>query len=199
MYCKECGKKISSDSRYCMYCGEFLNYSQQRDDSSPSDNKATSLKNKKINKPKYDSEYQKRYDAAIVGAVIFFINFFLIVTGTYHEYGEDGLAVMSILNLIWRIGVIVWVLSIANEQNRNTFGWAVYAFFIPNIALINIGLLRRIIINDRIGNSGYETGGNIGSTGWQCPNCYEINYQSTSCSNCRYKINPQTSIKPRAL
>lgn len=47
--------------------------------------------------------------------------------------------------MFWRIFVTIWIVKIAKRQNRNTTGWGVFAFLIPNLALIIIGLLRKLI------------------------------------------------------
>jgi purine-cytosine permease-like protein len=36
------------------------------------------------------------------------------------------------------------VVNIAKKQNRNTFYWGVFAFFLPYLAMIIIGLLKKL-------------------------------------------------------
>lgn len=50
----------------------------------------------------------------------------------------------AVINLIYRILITFWVTSIAKRQNRDTLGWGVFAFFLPTLALIIIGFLKRL-------------------------------------------------------
>ncbi|MFW5774334.1 MAG: hypothetical protein ACOCWD_06600 [Tangfeifania sp.] len=54
MYCKECGKKIDNDSKYCKFCGKAQHEKQNLDVENPF---AESIEDRELNKlefPVYD-------------------------------------------------------------------------------------------------------------------------------------------------
>lgn len=52
--------------------------------------------------------------------------------------------IAGILSFIYRIVATIWVSNIAKGQNRDTFGWGIFAFFLPTLALIVIGFQRKL-------------------------------------------------------
>lgn len=160
MYCKECGKQIQDDSKFCSYCGKMQ--SSKIADSIASNlltkdiNQTTSPQEKKeiVNdnhsernkKLKYDETYNNEYEASIIGGIVITVNIFLLASGIYSNWIEtnrDFYAVFSIVNSVWRIFVAVWIYNIAKRQNRVVFSWVLFGLIIPNLALLIIGLLRK--------------------------------------------------------
>jgi len=164
MYCKECGKQIADDSKFCRYCGT----KQEHDNSSLAETissnpkeinvnlsfnrkvKADSLKiEPAIQTSKYDESYERETVATIVGIILILANLILLLTNAYSVLADSSiLPFVGIINLVWRIIVTVWVVNIARRQNRSTDGWGVFAFLIPNLALIIVGLLKKLKGND---------------------------------------------------
>jgi len=167
MYCKECGKQISEDSKFCRYCGTKQDGELSPDDftvvNHPKDinvnisfgkkekiDKVNSVSEINPDKPKYDESYEREIEATIVGVIIIIINFVVLIVKNNSGQTDSSIfyPLLVIINLLWRIIVTVWVVNIANRQNRNAGGWGVFAFFIPNLALIIIGLLKKLRVED---------------------------------------------------
>jgi len=95
---------------------------------------------------KYDISYTKETEATVYGVMLFIamgiINF-LISNGVI-EIGTDIRPLFAIGLLILRIWITVVVVNIASRQNRNSTGWGWFAFFLPSIALIVIGQLKKL-------------------------------------------------------
>lgn len=185
MYCKECGKEIDNDSKYCSYCGTKQPLKNMPSNSPEIDTRsATSTqnidislsfdrpKNKEIIEPvkveKYDLTYQGDFDATITGIIVVIINLvILLVVRIDDPYDQQVFtAIAALINIIWRIIATVWVVNIAKRQNREHVGWGFFAFFIPNLALIIIGSLKKLLrpsplseskdlssISDEVGNT----------------------------------------------
>jgi hypothetical protein len=175
MFCKSCGNKIDDDSKFCSYCGTKqsetykqtsvnieelvqekaqtvnLNLSFGRQTNS---NQETS---KIYKEPKYDPTYLKQTDATLIGSIILVSSLLLLVFKPFkfddiNSYNQFR-AITSIVALILRIFITVWVVNIAKEQNRETSGWGFFAFFLPSIALIIIGQQKKIFAKFEIDNS----------------------------------------------
>lgn len=185
MYCKECGKEINNDSKYCSYCGMKQSLKNIPSNSPEIDTRsATSTRNFDISlsfgKPKkkeiiesvkvekYDRTYQGDSDATITGIIIVIISLvILLVVRIDDPYDQQVFtAIAALVNIIWRIIATVWVVNIAKRQNREHVGWGFFAFFIPNLALIIIGSLKKLLrpsplseskdlssISDEVGNT----------------------------------------------
>lgn len=91
-----------------------------------------------ISNLKYDPTYKKESDATFIGIVLLIINNVII----YSDTTIVGPSVVFV-SLILRIIITVWVVNIADRQNRNTSGWGVFAFVFPSFALIIIGRLKK--------------------------------------------------------
>jgi len=98
----------------------------------------------------YDLTYEKESDAEIAGILLLAIPFGIRLSGmlTFEdlENYNKAYAILTIVALITRIVVTIWVINIAKRQNRNITTWGFFTFFLPGIALISIGLLRRLKI-----------------------------------------------------
>ncbi|MAL59711.1 MAG: hypothetical protein CMC14_06665 [Flavobacteriaceae bacterium] len=113
-----------------------------------------SIKNVNINqvpRPKssntYDLTYKKETDATFFGILLIVLPIINGITKTItFEKIESyylGTAIIAIILFVLRVLVTVWVVNIANRQNRNTTVWGWFAFLLPSIALIIIGLLKK--------------------------------------------------------
>lgn len=154
MYCKICGKQIDKDSVFCSYCGskqssnsENISTSKiQMDNQSVIESKPTANqpihKEHTIEVDKYDSSYEKEVEATRVGLYLIIINFVLLYTGVLKD--AVVYSVILALSLILRVFILIWCYNIAKRQNRNLFGWVLFSFFLPSIALIIIGQLQKI-------------------------------------------------------
>ena len=97
---------------------------------------------------KYDSSYKKETNAITIGIIFFIISLALAVFQPFtfddKKYYYEYRSITAIIILVYRIFVAVWVVDIAKRQNRDTTGWGWFAFFMPTLALIIIGLLRKL-------------------------------------------------------
>ncbi len=89
---------------------------------------------------KFDPTYKKETEATVFGFILLIIPIILNLTGAI-TLERTTLAVVA---LILRIIVTIVVINIATRQNRNSIGWGWFAFFFPSIALIIIGLLKKL-------------------------------------------------------
>ena len=102
-------------------------------------------KAKPILNPKYNYSQKKTSWATWLGIIIF-ISGFLIYAGNYHSNNLKYFSweAVAIGLLILRIFVVDLVVNIADGQNRNTYLWGWFAFFLPSISLIIIGQLHSL-------------------------------------------------------
>jgi len=102
----------------------------------------------KLTAPSNSSDYIKESEATVIGILFLLSPVILKLTGVFTFESEESYnqarAFTAIASLIMRIFVTVWVVGIANRQNRNSNGWGWFAFFLPSIALIVIGLLNKL-------------------------------------------------------
>lgn len=95
---------------------------------------------------------EKRYPEATavgIGLIIVTIVVFIIIKNTsftLDSYNQFR-AISSIISLILRITIIIWIVNMAKEMERDKFGWGAFAFFLPSIALIFIGQKKGKVIN----------------------------------------------------
>ncbi len=168
MFCKSCGNKIDDDSQFCSYCGTkqskinkvvFENENVIEQEKSKTNNLKNSLDLQNNTKPdkslnnvdnesKYDPTYSKETEATIVGTLILVSLLLCLIFQPFEfnniESYNQFRAISSIVSLIFRFLIVIWVVNIAKRQNRKTFGWGLFAFFFPSISLIIIGLLKKI-------------------------------------------------------
>lgn len=180
MFCKSCGNKIDDDSQFCSFCGTKqseinkpilenteaivqdeaktvnVNLSFGRQNNTKTNQKT----GKECDEPKYDPTYSKETDATTVGVVILVSSLLLVIFQPFrfediNSYNEFR-AIFSIGALVLRIFITIWVINIAKRQNRETFGWGLFAFFLPSIALIIIGQQKKIFakfdVNNKLSN-----------------------------------------------
>lgn len=97
-------------------------------------------------KSKYDYSYKKESEATVVGILLMIVNLLLILLVRFEdEYFQQMVAaIFALLSLVLRILITIWCVNIARRQNRNSGGWGVFAFFTPTLALVIIGLLRKL-------------------------------------------------------
>ena len=95
---------------------------------------------------KYDLSYKKESEATVVGILLMVANLLLLIFVRFEdEYSQQVFAAIFALgSLVLRIFITVWCVNIARRQNRDSIGWGIFAFFTPTLALIIIGLLRKL-------------------------------------------------------
>ncbi|MEI8224681.1 MAG: zinc ribbon domain-containing protein [Bacteroidota bacterium] len=163
MYCKECGKQIDNASKFCSYCGTKQSINQvsenkidlsTKPDPIPQ-NVNISLSFKKANDKsksdeikvdKYDRTYKGDSSATVVASILMIIILIISLIVKFDNQYDYAvyLVIGVVLNIIWRIVATFWTVDIAKRQNRDTIGWGFFAFFIPNLALFIIGLLKKL-------------------------------------------------------
>lgn len=152
MFCKSCGKQIDNDSVFCSFCGTRLSDIHKPNSENfvaTQDGKTlnVNLSFEKPKQPRYDPTYEKENGATIFGVVLLVISLILVSVGSFKFEDEISYRQFKVFTsigaLVLRIVVIVFVVDIAKRQNREPFGWGVLSFFLPSIALIIIGQLRK--------------------------------------------------------
>jgi hypothetical protein len=126
------------------------------------------LPNKRTNEPEnsvkikltstsISNDYTKESEATFIGVVLLLTPIIIKLSGALNfdteESYNQGRAFIAIGSLVIRIFVTVWVVSIANRQNRNSNGWGWFAFFFPSISLIVIGQLNKLPLKINIDSS----------------------------------------------
>lgn len=105
--------------------------------------------NKQKNDSTHDLTYKREIEATIFGLFLFIIPLFIsLFFKEYRFHSKTELnqfrVLFSIIGLIVRLGVVFWVGTIANRQNRAVKTWKWFSFFLPSISLIIIGLLKKL-------------------------------------------------------
>lgn len=167
MFCKYCGRKIDDDSLFCAFCGvkqSFTNRptvdiktsAEAKDEIEPAVREKSSsqvqprlfAENIQAKNSKYDNSYVKENDALYFGIFLLMISLIIAVVRPIKFESEDSYnqfgVIISIGALFLRIIVVIWVVNIAKRQNREYFGWGIFAFILPSIALIVIGQLKKL-------------------------------------------------------
>jgi len=98
---------------------------------------------------KYDLSYERDSTPTIIGIAIIVLSvvfYFVSGSGNNQDYEKvaQTRAILSVISLLLRIGVTIWVVDIAKKLNRDTVGWGFLGFFFPSIALIIIGQKRKL-------------------------------------------------------
>lgn len=99
--------------------------------------------NKQISPTKdgdYDYSFPKYEAATILGIIVLIATFFLILDKPKNDESNNQLLILGII----RMFCAYYAFYIATRLNRAKFGWAIFAFIIPSIALIIIGRLRKL-------------------------------------------------------
>lgn len=163
MYCKNCGKIIDADSVFCSFCGtkqSELNKTILSDskESIPLEAKTVNVnltlglpsfkkeREGKVKIEKYDLGYKKESEATFVGILVLIgsIGFIVVSQNQNNAHVDAATAqVLGLIGVVTRICLIIWCVKIAQRQNRNTFGWGFFSFFLPSIALIIIGQTKK--------------------------------------------------------
>ena len=159
MFCKKCGQTIDDDSIYCSYCGTKQSSVLTNDNVSPIIDSKTvnvnlsfgrpSAPNEQIEKvkiEKFDSTYSKETEASIVGIISLILSFVILISAGFNN--PELARVISIAGLLLRIFYTIWCVNIAKRQNRDASTWGLFAFFLPSLALIIVGQLRKLKNNN---------------------------------------------------
>lgn len=157
MYCKNCGKQIDNDSNFCSYCGtkqtiQMVDIDTQVDAKTVNVNltfgrqNSPKQKSEAIAVEKYDTSYQRESDATVVGVTLMTVNFGVLLFGGIKD--EAVYSTVLIFGFLLRIILTIYCTNIAKRQNRDTFGWGFFALILPSLALIIIGLLRKLKNNN---------------------------------------------------
>lgn len=164
MYCKSCGKQIDIDSIFCSFCGakqstelkpKFQDYNNNHIITEVNHTVINDEANRNlVNHVKYDPTYKKENDALTFGIVLLIISLIIAVVGPIKFEDSESYSQFrtfaTLASLIIRISIAVWVVNIAKRQNRETFGWGLFAFFLPSIALIIISTMKKLFANIEI-------------------------------------------------
>lgn len=106
---------------------------------------------------KFDLSYKKETEATFFGILLLIIPIILskieIFTFETVESFNQGKSIIAIISLVLRVLITVWVVNIATRQNRNSTSWGWFAFFLPSIALIVIGLLKKLKLKIELNDS----------------------------------------------
>lgn len=146
MYCKNCGKLIPENSRYCQFCGERQYTKQQYHIDLIQkfyQSKAT-LNEKRIEKKRIKEELRKeKYDSTFEqdkrymkwGIALIIVNILLYVLGI-------GALLLGLL--VRFIAARQVSLYAFDELNRSKGGWWFFAFLLPGLALIIVNYTKKI-------------------------------------------------------
>ena len=103
------------------------------------------------------NNYTKESEATLIGIILLFIPIILKLFGVFTFESNTSYnqltAILLIVSLGIRILVTIWVVDIANRQNRDSNGWGWFAFFLPSISLIVIGFLNKLPLKINIDSS----------------------------------------------
>ena len=155
MFCKDCGKIIDEDSKFCSYCGinqkrEFSSTANQKKENNFKDVDTSYDKNSKVlkNISFYDNNYNREINAAYVGSILIIVN--LLIYFSSINFSSENYTTYLFISICWRILATFWCVNIAKRQNRSDIAWGIITFFIPNLALIILGLSKKLSLNDYI-------------------------------------------------
>lgn len=139
MFCKECGQEIEKDSKFCSFCGTRLFFGPIINVKNNSSSEPITIIVKGLDK--YDRTYKGDGEATVVGIISTILN---IVLFLYSKNNKEVQIIAGSIGIVLWIIFIFWVVSISDKQNRNSLAWGIFAFFIPVLALIIIGMLKKL-------------------------------------------------------
>lgn len=93
---------------------------------------------------KYDMSFERDTTPTIIGVfiiILYLIFYILIAKG--NDYNTEVSGIFSVIFLVLRIFITIWVINIAKKLNRDKTNWGFLAFFFPSLSLIAIGLKRK--------------------------------------------------------
>jgi tetratricopeptide (TPR) repeat protein len=102
-----------------------------------------------VTSAKFTPNYDKETEATFIGVLLLVVPIIIKLSGilTFDtESYNQAKVFLSIGSFVIRIAVIFWVVNIASRKNRDSTAWGLFAFFLPSIALIVIGYLKRLKI-----------------------------------------------------
>lgn len=155
MFCKNCGIQIDIDSKFCYSCGteQKINITEIKGNDSKAGfqihiEKADSVKPQNIKSSDYNSSYDETHrtntGATVFGVILLIISVIISISASKRNIDEGSLAIIQIISLCLRIFIVIWCVNVAKELNRSKAAWGLFAFFLPSIALIFIGLKKRL-------------------------------------------------------
>lgn len=97
-----------------------------------------------LNEEKYDLAYQSSLWAVIIGNILIMIN---IVAVLVFNIADQHFLLFAIPV---RIIVAIWAVITAEKQNRNQFGWIIFALILPAPVLILLGSFKKLRIRLKI-------------------------------------------------
>lgn len=168
MYCKNCGEKIDSDSRFCSFCGKkqptnlkpqslsntqyvFAGNESEKDClPTPNNNDLRSTFDEHI---KYDPDYKRDYEKLYAGFLLLLLSsltFFFMGQKGWLEHDGQYATIIAFASILVRVVVIFYVVKMAKTQNRNTFVWGFFAFLLPGLTLIISATRKKLFANIQI-------------------------------------------------
>jgi tetratricopeptide (TPR) repeat protein len=105
----------------------------------------------------FDLTYDKNTEATVIGVLLLVVPLIIKLSGAItfdtEESYNQAKVFLSIASLVISIAVTVWVVNIASRHNRNSTSWGLFAFFLPSIALIVIGQLKKLRLKIELDDS----------------------------------------------
>lgn len=142
MYCKYCGQRIDSDSRFCSACGKEL---------IDSSNGPASLSQQGSKSPEQgavpivvasDSVADRvDYSMIFLGIIVLAVGFAIVPAFDWEKYSEEEIVSWKIMLACVKFlaGGIIGLVAV-ETRNRSFFGWFIFGLFLPGVALIALGL-----------------------------------------------------------
>lgn len=93
---------------------------------------------------RYDPDYEREIGVSLFGVFLLLISFAIGFADFEDKDSESFRVTLAWFSTALRIMLVFYVRVVAKEQNRNPLGWSIFTFFLPSIALIVIGLLRKL-------------------------------------------------------
>ncbi len=135
--------------------------------------------------PKYDENYKRETEATITGILLLFF-----LTAIYGTIKPEFANAISAIFAVIRIPIIIWIVNIAERQNRDSTKWGFFAFFFPSLALIIIGLLKKLYSPQELNSD------RLSSEQKKEHNAMHINTKSVNGFNVHiFETNPESKIK----